>query len=204
MRRGEPLFTLRHGDQALTFTAPLSGKVKQVNYELDYHLDLMRLRPYEQGWICAIEPTSLTADLKQLRIGGDAVSWYQAEIKKYGEALAEELAALKRGHDEKAPDEKEQRHAAARAFARCFLPVRGGACRAHRGDRLGSATGEREETAMSSSRSVLRARAAHRRPAARRWRPPPTRAPTSFLSSRRWATSSSRTPCTSGTSASIA
>jgi hypothetical protein len=123
VRRGDPLFALSigGGGQELRFSAPLSGKVVHVNHDLDYQLDLMRLRPYEQGWICTIDPQELTADLGQLLIGADAVSWYQTEARRFTDRLTEELAA------EPAVDRKNPhtngtaQRAACRAFDKTFL-----------------------------------------------------------------------------------
>jgi len=121
IRRGEPLFTLRRGGERLSFTAPLTGKVTQVNFELDYHLDLLRMRPFEQGWICAIDPSELTADLKRLTIGADAVAWYQAELRRYTDELGRVLAARPAAERKLPPGTETERLAAARAFATCFL-----------------------------------------------------------------------------------
>jgi glycine cleavage system H lipoate-binding protein len=81
VRRGDALFALDIAGQELRFSAPLTGKVVHVNHDLDYQLDLMRLRPYEQGWICTIDPQELTVDLGKLVIGADGVGWYQAEAR---------------------------------------------------------------------------------------------------------------------------
>ena len=103
------------------FSAPLAGKVVHVNHDLDYQLDLMRLRPYEQGWICTIDPQELTADLGKLVIGADAVSWYQSEARHFTDRLTEELAA-EPAVDRKSPHPNgTAQRAACRAFAKCFL-----------------------------------------------------------------------------------
>jgi len=121
VRRGEPLFSLKVDGQKLAFSAPLTGKVAHVNHDLDYQLDLMRLRPYEQGWICTIDPQELTSDLEKLVIGADAFAWYQSEVRRYTDRLAEELAA-EPAVDKQSPRPGEaERRAACRAFAGCFL-----------------------------------------------------------------------------------
>jgi CheY-like chemotaxis protein len=122
VRRGETLFEMRSDGEILPFPSPVAGKVVQVNHDLDYQLDLMRLRPYDQGWICTIDPEHLSSDLERMVIGADAVDGYQADVRRYDLRLAEELAATplpgkKEGHAGEA-----ERRAACRAFARCFLP----------------------------------------------------------------------------------
>ena len=121
VRRGDALFALDIAGQELRFSAPLAGNVVHVNHDLDYQLDLMRLRPYEQGWICTIDPQELTADLGKLVIGADAVSWYQAEARHFTDRLTEELAA-EPAVDRKSPHPNgTAQRAACRAFAKCFL-----------------------------------------------------------------------------------
>ncbi|MEA1905236.1 MAG: glycine cleavage system protein GcvH [Candidatus Hadarchaeota archaeon] len=46
--------------------SPLSGKVKEVNKELEDSPELVNSSPYEQGWICVLEPSDLEAELKGL------------------------------------------------------------------------------------------------------------------------------------------
>ncbi len=87
--RGETLFRVLHGDRQIAFPSPLTGRVSRVNHELTYNLDLFRQRPYEAGWVCCIEPSQLTPDLRRLRIGADAVGWYRDEVETYRSALRE-------------------------------------------------------------------------------------------------------------------
>ncbi len=82
---GEPLFTVRRGTDALTFRAPLSGKITAVNRELGHHLDLIGRRPFDVGWICALDPYNLSSELSALTIGCDALPWYEAEVRRFYE-----------------------------------------------------------------------------------------------------------------------
>jgi len=124
--KGQPLFVLRRGEHSLTFRSPLSGRVSHVNHELEFNLDLMRVRPYEHGWICNIDPSNLTGDLADLTLGADAVAWYQARVEAFRRKLAEEVAETppEKGH---AAGAKANVDAAWKAFASCFLgPQPGG------------------------------------------------------------------------------
>lgn len=87
IRKGETLFTLRHGEHKLAVPSPVSGKVAGVNAELRERPELIKLKPYQLGWVCTMDPTNLTHDLAELRIGSDAVSWYRQEISRYGELI---------------------------------------------------------------------------------------------------------------------
>ena len=122
VRRGETLFAIETDGEALPFPSPVAGKVVQVNHDLDYQLDLMRLRPYDQGWICTIDPEHLSSDLERLVIGADAVDRYQADVRRYDLRLAEELAATPLPGKKEAHAGEAERRAACRAFSRCFLP----------------------------------------------------------------------------------
>ena len=105
IRKGETLFTLRHGEHKLAVPSPVSGKVAGVNAELRERPELIKLKPYQLGWVCTMDPTNLTHDLAELRIGSDAVSWYRQEINRYGEliraALREREASGKSVRNEK-------------------------------------------------------------------------------------------------------
>ena len=92
-----------------------------VNHDLDYQLDLMRLRPYDQGWICTLDPQELSADLGQLVIGADAVARYQADARRYTDQLQAELASEPPVHGKEGRPDGVERRAACRAFAGCFL-----------------------------------------------------------------------------------
>jgi DNA-binding response OmpR family regulator len=104
--KGEPLFSLQQGDKSLSVPSPVSGKVTGVNLELLDHPELIKLKPYELGWLCRIEPAKLAADLKEMKIGEDAVSWYREEVERYTQ-MKEKIAQEKAGA-EAAPDAEVQ------------------------------------------------------------------------------------------------
>ena len=83
IKKGKIVFSVFQGSRKASFLSPISGQVKQVNEHLPDNVDLIRNNPYYHGWICSIEPTNLVADLNLLKIGADAISWYQEEIDKY-------------------------------------------------------------------------------------------------------------------------
>ena len=93
IKKGATLFTLRHGEHRLAVPAPVSGRVTGVNGELRERPELIKLKPYQLGWVCTMDPASLTDDLRDLRIGAAAVSWYREEINRYGEMIRAALRA---------------------------------------------------------------------------------------------------------------
>lgn len=87
VKKGEALFSVNRGDRTIAFPSPVSGKVAFVHAELNSRIDYLHMKPYELGWICSIEPSSLHEELKALKIGAAAVEWYQKEIDKYYEMI---------------------------------------------------------------------------------------------------------------------
>ncbi len=87
LRRGEPLLTLRREGEEIRLPCPVSGRIRLVNESLKDHRELLKMKPYELGWICCIEPANFAEDLPSLRIGKDAEAWYQKEIERYRSLL---------------------------------------------------------------------------------------------------------------------
>lgn len=106
-RRGETLFTLKHGSELVHFAAPLSGRVVTENSSLQSDPAPLISSPYDRGWVCLIQPSDLTQELSGLRIGKPVVDWYQEEIKRLRESQAPQ-----------APDES---HLDMAVFERQFL-----------------------------------------------------------------------------------
>jgi CheY-like chemotaxis protein len=96
--KGDPLFSLLQGNLSLSVPSPVSGRVAGVNVELLDHPELIKLKPYELGWFCRIEPSKLNDDLKELKVGEDAVSWYREEVDRYTEM--KQKIAQEKGDDE--------------------------------------------------------------------------------------------------------
>lgn len=95
--KGEPLFSIKKGNRQMTIPSPVSGKVTSVNEEVMSRPELLKMKPYELGWMCCIEPSNLAGDLKSLRIGAEALSWYQKEIDRYNE-LVKKLSEESKDH----------------------------------------------------------------------------------------------------------
>jgi len=88
VRRGETLFTVRHGADAVHVPSPVSGEVTQTNRGLEDQPQLMLLSPYDRGWACLVKPSDLAGDLAGLRIGRPVVKWYQDEVLRLRAQLA--------------------------------------------------------------------------------------------------------------------
>ena len=82
IRMGEPLFTLRRGRQALHFLAPVSGRVVEDNDDLGDDPAFLARTPYQEGWVCRLEPTRLASELPTMRIGAMTQGWYEDESRR--------------------------------------------------------------------------------------------------------------------------
>jgi CheY-like chemotaxis protein/glycine cleavage system H lipoate-binding protein len=89
VKRGDPLFTVHRGAESLSFRAPVSGEVTQVNDMLRSESELLTQSPYDRGWACLISPSSLGSELEGLRIGQPVVAWYQDEVLRMHKELEE-------------------------------------------------------------------------------------------------------------------
>ena len=85
IKKGETLFTIKHGDFSLEIPSPLSGKITSVNSEHSEHPEWLAIKPFELSWMCGIEPSNLASELPDLEVGRDSVNWYQGEIARYQE-----------------------------------------------------------------------------------------------------------------------
>jgi glycine cleavage system H protein len=123
--KGAPLFSIQQGDLSLSVPSPVSGRVSGVNSELLDNPKLIKLKPYDLGWLCRIEPTKLADDLKEMKVGEDAVSWYRKEIERYTEM--KKKIAQEEGETEAEPDAGEdaasdvQDQATWAAFSQTFI-----------------------------------------------------------------------------------
>ena len=86
--RGETLFSVAYGGFSLDFPAPLSGTVVSVNTEHGDHPEWLSIKPFELSWICGLEPSNLLGELTDLKIGRNAVDWYQQELDRYAELVS--------------------------------------------------------------------------------------------------------------------
>jgi CheY-like chemotaxis protein/glycine cleavage system H lipoate-binding protein len=102
IRKGNKLFSVGFGDFSLDIPSPFSGTVISVNSEHAEHPEWLAIKPFELSWMCRLEPSNLAEELPGLKVGHDAVDWYQAELDRYSELVrgGEETAAAAAQPDE--------------------------------------------------------------------------------------------------------
>ena len=128
IKKGEPLFSLKHNSRTIDISSPISGKVTLVNTEHIEHPELIALTPFELSWMCCIEPSNLSEELRSLKIGADSISWYRGEIDKYAEIVkGAEKEDRQAGPSGRSDDEAAKQRAAENAlekFAQTFLSIK--------------------------------------------------------------------------------
>ena len=82
LKAGDVLFSVKRGQEVVTFKAPVSGRVIESNQTLDAAPDKVNQSPYKEGWVCRISPSDLKPELTHLLIGKPVVAWYGEEIKR--------------------------------------------------------------------------------------------------------------------------
>jgi glycine cleavage system H protein len=81
---GKPIGASDSWKGSLTLYNPISGKIVEVNQDVEYDPQLVITDPYGAGWFFKISPINLLADKKALMKGGspELVKWVKATIKK--------------------------------------------------------------------------------------------------------------------------
>lgn len=97
VKQGQLLFNVHIGQEIVPFHSPVSGHVLQVNKKVISDPDLLSITPYENNWICKIDADHIEDDLKNLKIGQEAVNFYEAEI----DHLKKEIKKVSKTKDEK-------------------------------------------------------------------------------------------------------
>jgi CheY-like chemotaxis protein len=123
--KGETLFSITYGDYSLNIPSPISGTVISVNSEHSEHPEWLAIKPFELSWMCRVEPSNLAAELPDLKIGHDAVDWYQAELDRYSQLARNggtDAAAVALGEpDNGGPGSEEERLKILAQFSEPFL-----------------------------------------------------------------------------------
>ncbi|MDO8548975.1 MAG: response regulator [Ignavibacteria bacterium] len=100
VKSGQPLFTIKQGNKTITFNSPVSGKVIKINKPLQYDVELLNVTPYDSNWVCIIDAEDLDTELKNLKIGKTAVSFYQDDIEHFIDLRKKSLKPIKEGEYE--------------------------------------------------------------------------------------------------------
>ena len=84
---GEAFGTLESAKWVGKLPMPVSGKVKEVNEDIQYDIEMLKEEPYGVGWLIKVEPSNLEEDLKSPNLyhGDKAVrEWLERDIEEKG------------------------------------------------------------------------------------------------------------------------
>jgi CheY-like chemotaxis protein len=87
IKKGQPLFSIKQRQKTIRFNSPVSGMVKKINGFLKNEIDALNVTPYDSNWICVIDADNIDNEIKDLKIGNAAVSFYQDDIEHFRTAL---------------------------------------------------------------------------------------------------------------------
>jgi len=87
IKQDKPFAMIRQGTRAVILTAPVDGVVCAVNTELEKAPGLLKRDPYTRGWLVALRPTNLAANLSRLKVGESALTWLKGELTRLQEYL---------------------------------------------------------------------------------------------------------------------
>ena len=97
IKKGQNLFGIKQGSKYIQFKSPVSGQVSKINTELEDNLDLLDITTYEKYWLCTIDADNLDTELKDLKIGNTAVTFYHEEIDRYQNTIKKNLSSSENG-----------------------------------------------------------------------------------------------------------
>lgn len=83
VRLGDTLFHITRNGIRMAVPAPVSGRVAQVNEALRDKPEIMNTKPYDTGWACDLDTPDLARELSRLRLGAQALPWYEDEINRF-------------------------------------------------------------------------------------------------------------------------
>jgi len=84
VRRGEPLFRLRHADRTVEIRSPVTGTVSRTNPQLATEPELINQAPFTRGWAVRVksEDGSARRQRRSLLRGGRAKAWMRNDVDR--------------------------------------------------------------------------------------------------------------------------
>jgi len=92
IRKGDLLTEVVSDGKTLRIHSPISGKIMEINRKLAYNSEPMDSNPYREGWLFKMEPENWAVDTGAFMVGEKAASWFQNEIARLKDFMAETFA----------------------------------------------------------------------------------------------------------------
>lgn len=90
VKRGDPLFVLKHGERRIEVAAPISGTVLATNEAVRANPGLINEKPFHEGWVVRLQSEDLATERKSLLHGKEARAWFRREVDGLYRHLAPE------------------------------------------------------------------------------------------------------------------
>lgn len=94
VKKGEVLFSLIQKGKRLNIYSPITGIVAEQNELLTEDSTLINTSPYNQGWVCLIEPENWQNEIKQLSMADKYNNWLNNEYIKLKDFINEYIGQL--------------------------------------------------------------------------------------------------------------
>ncbi len=91
IRRGENCCQVIQGSRAFSILSPISGRIVEINEDLENFPDKVILDSLGKGWLFCVEPDDLEEDLQYCRGGDSVFPWYMKELQWLDSVLADNL-----------------------------------------------------------------------------------------------------------------
>jgi glycine cleavage system H lipoate-binding protein/ABC-type phosphate transport system substrate-binding protein len=82
VKKGEPFLALiQHGKQ-LNIHSPVSGRIKEINVQLNTNSSIINSSPYSEGWVYVIESTNWLKEIKTFFMAETYKAWLKNEFSR--------------------------------------------------------------------------------------------------------------------------
>lgn len=89
--KGELLTEIEHKGKMLRISAPISGRIVQVNPLLNDSQEILREDPYGKFWVYKIKPSNWIAETSSYYLAEEATKWIRKELDRFKDFLAESI-----------------------------------------------------------------------------------------------------------------
>jgi glycine cleavage system H lipoate-binding protein len=94
IKKDQPGLTIGRSGRKAALLSPVTGTVIAVNHKaLDYP-EILHEDPYNEGWLCIIEPDMPKKNLKGLYFGKDSIQWMEQESRQLLNLMGPEYKQL--------------------------------------------------------------------------------------------------------------
>jgi len=90
--KGELLTRIDQNGKVLDIFSPISGKILNINPELNENPEMLIEDPYGLGWVYKIKPSNWVEDTKTYYLAEDATKWSAEEVERFKDFLAQEAS----------------------------------------------------------------------------------------------------------------